>query len=110
MLRENASIVVTRNERWQGGVLTEPVECGWASEAIFFVRMLGGDRCDDTAVRVEISADGMHWASEGTAGTLPMDETEMSALRVSHFGNWLRLAVDVPDGLEFLALVTLHLK
>jgi hypothetical protein len=110
MLRENASIVVARNERWQGRVLTEPVECGWASEAIFFVRMLGGDRCDDAAVRVEISPDGMHWVPEGVAGMLPVGKTEVSALRVGHFGNWLRLAVDVPDGLEFLALVTLHLK
>lgn len=110
MLRENATLVVARNERWQGSVATEPVECGWASEAIFFIRTLGGDRCADARVQAEISPDGMHWVAAGAEGALPMSETEVTALRVAHFGNWLRLTAKVPDGLEFLALVTLHLK
>jgi hypothetical protein len=30
--------------------------------------------------------------------------------RVQHFGNWLRLATELPDGAECTVLVTLHLK
>jgi hypothetical protein len=52
----------------------------------------------------------MHWVAAGAEGALPKSKTEVTALRVAHFGNWLRLTAKVPDGLEFLALVTLHLK
>jgi hypothetical protein len=109
MLRENTTIVVARNERWRGNVATEPVECGWASEAIFFVRTLADAGCGATA-HVEISPDGMHWVSADVAGRLPSEPGEVTAMRVTHFGNWLRLAATIPEGQEFVSLVTLHLK
>jgi hypothetical protein len=110
MLRENATIVVARNERWTGRIATEPVECGWASEAIFFIRSLGGEIPLKVDARVEISPDGMHWADADIAGELPASTADVRALRVSHFGNWLRLVATIPDGAEFVSLVTLHLK
>lgn len=110
MLRENATIVVARNENWQGVVATEPVECGWASEAIFFIRSLGGTGYEGATAIAEISPDGMHWATTGAPVSLPKSESEVAPLPVIHFGNWLRLAVVVPDGGDFVALVTLHLK
>ncbi len=30
--------------------------------------------------------------------------------RVAHFGNWLRIAADLPDGGAMTVLVTIHLK
>lgn len=110
MLRENATIVVARNERWTGDIATEPVECGWAGEAIFFLRMLGGGGHDGAAVTAEISPDGMHWTSAGVTAMLPTAEHEVTALRIAHFGNWLRLTTAIPAGGMFVALVTLHLK
>jgi hypothetical protein len=110
MLRENATIVVARNERWQGDVATEPVECGWASEAIFFIRSLGGPLGAPVEARVEISPDGMHWTAAGVAEPLPATPAEVTALRVAHFGNWLRLTATIPEGEPFVSLVTLHLK
>ena len=110
MLRENATIIVAKNERWRGAVTTEPVECGWAEEAIFFVRALGGDAGADVTVSVEISPDGMHWTEAGVEGLLPADLAATTALRVRHFGNWLRLSTTIPDTAEFVALVSLHLK
>ena len=110
MLRENATIVVARNERWTGSVATEPVECGWASEAIFFIRSLGGTLHAKVEARVEISPDGMHWTPAGVSGPLPASIEGITALKVAHFGNWLRLTATVPDGADFVSLVTLHLK
>jgi hypothetical protein len=40
MLAQNVAAVVCRNETWQGQAATEPYECGWAKEAIIFVRAL----------------------------------------------------------------------
>jgi len=110
MLRENATIVVARNERWSGQVATEPVECGWASEAIFFVRNLGGQSPEEIDARIQISPDGMHWADLGVSAFLPGSAEDVTAMRAAHFGNWLRLVTTIPDGIEFVALVTLHLK
>jgi hypothetical protein len=110
MLRENATFVVARNERWRGEATTEPVECGWATEAIFFVRSLTKHAHNDVPVWVEISPDGMHWVAIEVTASMPTTTTDVTALRVCHFGNWLRLATKLPDGAEFVALVTLHLK
>ena len=41
-LRRSYTAVVERNALWQGDFATEPYEAAWASEAIFFVRALGG--------------------------------------------------------------------
>ena len=30
--------------------------------------------------------------------------------RVRHFGNWLRIAADLPSGAELTVLVTIHVK
>lgn len=70
---------------------TEPYEAAWASEAIFFVRV---DEVREgaaaTELKVEISPDGMAWVEEG--GTLTVNpRTELSYVRVTHFGGWLRL-------------------
>ena len=40
MLRESYTAIVERSEELSGSFATEPYECGWAGEAIFFVRIL----------------------------------------------------------------------
>ena len=65
MLPENLTAVVARNETWTGESSTEPYEAGWAKEAIVFVRALRDPKGKLPKARVEISADGMHWAPEG---------------------------------------------
>jgi hypothetical protein len=138
MLRESQTAVVARNEVWEGAVATEPYEAGWATEAVIFVRALafrsGGSAWSPTwssawspsgsptftapeanarpvvAVRVQISADGMRWIDEGATCNLPVDTGRDSFVRVGHFGNWIRIAADLPEGLAIKALVTMHLK
>ncbi len=111
MLAQSIAAVVCRNERWTGSSATEPYECGWAREAIVFVRALATPSLPSgTLARVQVSPDGMHWADEGTTLALPEADGELCFARVSHFGGWLRLVASLPEGAGITLLVTLHLK
>jgi hypothetical protein len=110
MIRESQTAVIGRNERWSGAGATEPYEAGWAAEAVIFIRALADAPDAEGTARVEISPDGMRWVQEGTTFPLPVRKDEVTFARVAHFGNWLRIATDLPDGAELTILVTLHLK
>ena len=110
MLRESSTSVITRNEIWRGDSASEPIEAGWAREAIFFVRALRPAHGPLAQAFAEISPDGIHWAREGSGIALPEQPDAVVALRVSHFGNWLRLRTVLPDRSEYAVLVTVHLK
>lgn len=110
MLRESSTTVLARNETWRGDSVTEPIEAGWANEAVFFVRALRTPVGATAEAFVEISPDGMHWVREGASAPMPTAESGIAALRVAHFGNWLRLRAVLPEGAECVVLVTLHLK
>lgn len=110
MLPENLTAVVARNESWTGTSATEPYEAGWAKEAIVFVRALKEPQGPLPNARVEISADGMHWCAEGSEFALPAAKDAVTFQRLSHFGNFLRIAATLPNGSEITLLVTLHLK
>lgn len=109
MLPENITAILARNEKWEGVAATEPFEAGWAKEAIIFVRALKKPQGPQPVARVQISADGMHWVDEGSSIKLP-DEGETAAIKLSHFGNWLRLSADFAQGSSAVVLVSLHLK
>lgn len=110
MLPENITAVIARNERWSADAASEPYEAGWAHEAVFFVRALKQPIGAAPKGWVEISPDGMHWVREGTEFAMPAEIDELTAVRVRHFGNWLRIATKFEDGAECTVLVTLHLK
>lgn len=112
-MRESHTAVVERNTTWRGDFASEPYECAWAGEAIFFVRCLSADGLDEydwTPAEVQISPDGMHWCSEGSSLSLPTVPDEVSFVRVSHFGGWLRLAGELREGTALTVLVYLALK
>jgi hypothetical protein len=111
MIRESAHIVVERNTIWEGEAASEPYEVGWAKEAILFVQVLAPVPHQATPkVRVQLSPDGIRWCDEGTSFDLPTSPNDVACARVVHFGNWLRLAVSMNDGLSARVLVSLHLK
>jgi hypothetical protein len=110
MLPENLTAVIARNETWTGLAATEPYECGWAREAIVFVRALRPPRGRLPKARIEISADGMHWVAEGSEFALPATENAVTFQRVAHFGAFLRVAAALGEGAEITVLVSLHLK
>ncbi len=109
MLRESYTAIVERSEELQGDFATEPYECGWAGEAIFFVRTLERvGSLEGVRLNVQISPDGIRWCDEGAGVTL--GEEEVAFCKVAHFGNWLRLSGTLPDGARMRAIIALSLK
>ena len=109
-VRRSFTAIVERNVRWQGACATEPYEAAWASEAIFFVRALEVSPDFAGSARVQISADGIHWADEGATFELPRERNAVAFRKVSHFGGWLRIAGDIDEGGSITVLVSLALK
>lgn len=107
-MRRSYTAVVERGEPLTGEWVTEPYEAGWATEALFFVRVLSEQLDLRIEARVQLSPDGMHWIDEGT--TVPQPHAGMAFVRVREFGNWLRLAGTVTGPGECRALVYLVLK
>lgn len=90
---------------------THPYECGWASEAIFFIRVeaVSGSEARLLA-RAQLSADGVTWTDEGSAFP-PLSQEGLYFLRLRHFGGWLRLACQVEgEDARFRLLVNIALK
>ncbi len=110
-LRESYTAVVARNVDLVDVWATEPHECAWAGEALFFVRVLaaGGKKKQVVRAHVQVSPDGMHWADEGRTLSVP-PRAGVSFVRVSHFGGWLRLAGKAPAGSKLRVMIYLVLK
>jgi hypothetical protein len=109
MMRKNYTAIVERDRDFESEFFSEPYECGWASEAIFFVRKLSmeGD-FSGSAISVQISPDGIQWCDEGT--TVPLTNGTVDFVRVKHFGNWLRVKGVLSSGAKMRTLIALQLK
>jgi len=82
----NYTVTIERNRVFQGEFTTEPYECGWASEAIFFIRKLETTgRTLGAKLRVQISADGIRWCDEGTILRLTSTEVDLSGQAFREF-------------------------
>lgn len=111
MLPLSITAVVARNELWQNQASSEPYECGWAREAIVYLRALKHPvRTENVRARIEYSPDGIRWVDSGLDFALPTQADQISWIPVNHFGNWLRVAVDLPDGAAITVLVSINLK
>ena len=110
-MRQSFTAVIERNVTWQGDFAVEPYEAAWATEAIYFVRVLdAANMPSDAVARLQISPDGIHWCDEGTFVLLSAQAEGLTFARVSHFGGWLRLVGKLPDGAALTVLVYLVLK
>ncbi len=109
MPRQVYTAVVERNVTWEGNFATEPYEVGWASEALIFIRALQSSVRGHTAA-VQVSPDGIRWLDEGTRIRLPEPPDGLSMARVTHFGNWLRLAGELRPGQTCTVMVYFVLK
>lgn len=110
-MRQSHTAVLARNETWTGRVATEPYEVAWASEAIFFFRVLEPvDVPDDLSLDVQISPDGLHWCDHGSVLDVGGEPQTPSFVSVHDFGGWLRLAGNVPAGTSLKVIVYLALK
>jgi hypothetical protein len=109
-MRQSFTAVVERNMTWRGDFAVEPYETAWAGEAIYFIRTLAGDGPTlPVQARVQISPDGIHWCDEGSALEVPPPDT-LGFVRINHFGGWLRLVGNLPDGMTRTVIVYLVLK
>lgn len=92
---ESHTAIIERAAEIGGDFSTEPYEAAWATEAIFFVR--DHDTAGPTHVAyIQISPDGLHWCDEGTELTLVPGG--LAHAKVTNFGGWLRLRLDLtPD-------------
>lgn len=110
-LVESNTFVLVRGEEWSGEATSEPLEAGWAREAVVFLRplKLKGDAAA-AEINVQLSPDGIRWADEGTTIPLGGEVDRVTFARIGHFGNWLRLRASFPDGAGAQMLATVHLK
>lgn len=109
-MRQSHTVALELGTTWEGSFATEPYETAWATEAIFFVRLIGGALPPDTRARVQIAPEGIHWVDEGTDMILPARPDAMTFVRVNRFGGWLRLVGELPDGVSQRVIVHLVLK
>lgn len=111
MLAESYTAVIARGEDWVNGSTTEPYEAGWAREAMIVIRTLEADRLESGCVaHVQVSLDGMHWADEGTTIAIAPSVDGLGLGRVTGFGHYLRLRVEMPETASGFMLATLNLK
>ena len=90
---------------------THPYECGWASEAIFFIHVeeIAGENAQLTAT-VELSNDGIHWIPDGTRSEI-ISSKGLHLIKATHFGGWLRLDCSVAgEHAQFRLNIQLALK
>jgi hypothetical protein len=110
-MRNFYTVVLERMKRYSQDFDTEPYECGWAGEAMFFIRiheLSGKDIMLES--RVQVSVDGIHWIDEGTVFPTINNGGDFF-IKVSHFGGWLRLRNQVKgDNPEVRLTVHLVLK
>jgi hypothetical protein len=109
MMRNFNTVVLERLKYFTDDFATEPYEVGWASEAIFFIRIheIEGSNVSLDAT-VQISADGINWLDEGTHFSRITDIGDRF-VKVSNFGGWLRLNANVQGGNQPKLKLTIQL-
>ena len=90
MLRRFFTAVLEKNAVFEGDFQTEPYEAGWASEALFFVRVLDLSEGARLVCRPQISPDGLGWCDEGSEGAVAAGKG-LYSFPLRDFGGWLRL-------------------
>lgn len=104
IMRNFYTATLERHAKLSGEFATEPFETGWASEAIFFIRIEEAFSDVRVEAKAQISADGIHWIDEGTAFAT-IDRCGDFFIRLRHFGGWLRLVGNAAGEAE----ATIHL-
>lgn len=109
-MRQSHSAIPERNVEWSGEFTVEPYEVAWATEAIYFARVLHAENLSSpVSARIQISPDGIHWCDEGST-LLVGPEPGVTFCRLSHFGGWLRAVGQVPQGGKLKVIIYLVLK
>ena len=110
-MRHSHTSAIELGTTWEGAFATEPQECAWATEALFFIRVLeggvaarGGSPGGDQPGRYPLVPRGH------VATVSPPSRRQQAWARVREFGGWLRLTGSLPRGTNLQVLVHLVLK
>lgn len=99
MINESHTAILERHATLSGDHQTEPYECAWATEAVFFLHPVEPAAVAVRA-RVEVSADGRRWVDHEVGATLPAGGSGIR-IPVSRFGGWLRLALTAEASVRY---------
>ena len=107
MLRRSHTATIEKNETYTTDFETVPYETGWASEALWFVRVT--DMTEGTVFRAhpQISPDGLFWCDRGDE-PITITQTGLYALALRDFGGWLRLRCEL-EGADPKVKLMIHL-
>ena len=95
MLRRSHTAVLEKNESHSSNFATEPYETGWASEALWFVRVTEAlGKGVKLRAQVQVSPDGLFW-TDSVHPPLKLKGCGQAYLAVRDFGSWLRLRVEI---------------
>ena len=90
-MRKSHTAVIERNTTFDADFATEPYECAWAGEAMWFIRVMdiSGHQARLSA-RAQVSPDGLFWCDEGSRFP-DIRKAGLYSLPLRDFGGWLRL-------------------
>lgn len=94
-MRESHTVILERHAPWTAWHETEPYECGWAGEALFFVYSTA-PLAVDVALQAQVSADGRRWVDHGPSHGLNAGRSGTAYAVPAPFGGWLRLRLEAP--------------
>ena len=106
-LKESTTAALLRGQRVNNGYTTEPYEVGWATEALFFILTMKNSV--KGMIHTQFSPDGINWTDTDLKMELP-PTGNVSFIRISHFGNWLRFRIEIPEDSTVKLMGTLHIK
>lgn len=108
-MRQFYTVILDRMTEVKGTLASEPYECGWAGEALAFVRIHGLESGQTVHGRMQVSVDGITWVDEGTAFRAMKEEGDYF-VKVREFGGWLRLVLEGEDDTPYKVTTSLVLK
>ena len=89
-MRKSFTAVIERNKTAVADFETEPYEAGWASEALWFVRVMELSAGTVLTLIPQISPDGLFWCDQDRS-PLQISGSGLYSFSLREFGQWLRL-------------------
>mgnify|MGYP001342057119 CR=1 FL=1 len=108
-MRQFYTVILDRMTEVKGTLASEPYECGWAGEALAFVRIHSLENGQTVRGKIQVSVDGITWLDEGT-DFKDMKKAGDYFVKVREFGGWLRLVLEGVEDTSYKVTTSLVLK
>ena len=111
MLRRSHTATIEKNETYFANFETEPYECGWASEATWFIRVIEMKEGVTLKIMPQVSPDGLFWCDKEGEEELTITERGLRSRELRNFSSWLRLRCEmIGENPEVKLMIHLALK